>query len=332
MIFDKRFLASYPYTKEAADYVKLIAPDLAEFETEDLRHLVEGAQRRVATAIKQRKLPATWEAGKDDIEVISYVLAMVIVRLTDNRRLYRIYAEAERKRAEKLLKYDKDANIVRVAKSVLGIDVVRRGREFAIPFWFYVKLSSRVSVPSWRLVNCRLADGYVYVTRARLAKLLAWGIAEKIFNTLQSAPKPRVGRLLEEAAKSVSALVPMGEAVAKVDVKPVGDPPCIKELLGTAARGENITHMGRFLLTTYLLKKGRSIEEIVEVFSKMPDFNMERARYQVEHIAGLRGGRKRYAVPSCTTIKSLNLCPVEGFCHRGRTPATYGRYRVVKAS
>ncbi|MDW8011110.1 MAG: hypothetical protein RMH84_05920, partial [Sulfolobales archaeon] len=49
------------------------------------------------------------------------------------------------------------------------------------------------------------------------------------------------------------------------------------------------------------------------------------ARYQVEHLAGLRGSGKRYRTYSCEKMKSLGLCVAE--CST-RTPLQYYRRAV----
>jgi DNA primase large subunit len=48
------------------------------------------------------------------------------------------------------------------------------------------------------------------------------------------------------------------------------------------------------------------------MLAERPDFNEKIARYQVEHIAGLRGSRTRYKPPSCQTMRSLGLCVEDG--------------------
>ena len=47
------------------------------------------------------------------------------------------------------------------------------------------------------------------------------------------------------------------------------------------------------------------------MFRNMPDFNEKITRYQVEHLAGLRGSGKRYRTYSCEKMKSLGLCKAD---------------------
>jgi len=86
------------------------------------------------------------------------------------------------------------------------------------------------------------------------------------------------------------------------------DPPCMTAILEALKRGENLPHAARFAITTYLLKRGWDVEQIVELFRNAPDFNEKITRYQVQHIAGKVGGRKEYAVPNCETMRQWGLC------------------------
>jgi DNA primase large subunit len=49
-------------------------------------------------------------------------------------------------------------------------------------------------------------------------------------------------------------------------------PPCMKKLLDMMKSGQNVPHVGRFALTSFLHTIGMSNDEIVAVFSSSPDF------------------------------------------------------------
>ncbi len=93
-------------------------------------------------------------------------------------------------------------------------------------------------------------------------------------------------------------------------------PPCMKELLKRAEEGENLPHEARFALASFLINIGWDVDKVVEVFSNVPDFDEDRTRYQVRHIAGLEGSGKRYRPPSCRKMKEWGLC-VDGDCGVG---------------
>jgi len=86
-------------------------------------------------------------------------------------------------------------------------------------------------------------------------------------------------------------------------------PPCIDLILKKlVVERANLTHHQRFALAAFLLNLDFSTDFVLKVFSYSPDFNEKVARYQVEHIAGLRGSRKRYLPYNCDTMKTLGIC------------------------
>lgn len=67
-------------------------------------------------------------------------------------------------------------------------------------------------------------------------------------------------------------------------------------------------HFVRFAPATFLIHAGWSVDQIVDLFRNAPDFDEKTTRYQVEHIAGRRGGGKRYDPPSCRRMRQEGLC------------------------
>ncbi len=88
-------------------------------------------------------------------------------------------------------------------------------------------------------------------------------------------------------------------------------PPCINSLLENLLRGENLSHHQRFALATFLINIGLDVEIVLQLFRYSPDFNEKIARYQIEHLAGLRGSRRKYLTYSCGAMKVLGMCKAE---------------------
>jgi DNA primase large subunit len=102
-------------------------------------------------------------------------------------------------------------------------------------------------------------------------------------------------------------------------------------LLQEIKEGKKLTHIGRFALVTYLRVKGWSVEDIINLFRTLPDFKEDITRYQIEHIFGLRGGRKVYSVPSCLTMKVANLCfPESPNCDNIKHPLQFKQKKKWK--
>jgi hypothetical protein len=99
---------------------------------------------------------------------------------------------------------------------------------------------------------------------------------------------------------------------------------CMKEALRLLENGSNVPHYGRFLMATYLLAVGKTVEEIMSIFPKSPDFKKSVTQYQIEHIAGMKGGHTKYTVPSCRTLQTHSFCfkdPVK--CYEISSPLQY---------
>jgi len=104
-------------------------------------------------------------------------------------------------------------------------------------------------------------------------------------------------------------------------------PPCVKHALEVMARGENLPHSARVMLATYMLAIGKPVDEIVRLYENAPDFNEKITRYQVEHLAGMKGSKTKYSVPSCDKLRNENLCFATAECDGINNPIQFGRRR-----
>ena len=106
-------------------------------------------------------------------------------------------------------------------------------------------------------------------------------------------------------------------------------PPCIKELYDTMASGRPVSHIGRFALTSFLVNIGMSAENVVDFFRSVSDFDERMTRYQVEHIAGVRGSRTKYIPPRCDTLRTHGICHTpDEICKRIRHPLAHYRRKL----
>jgi DNA primase large subunit len=134
---------------------------------------------------------------------------------------------------------------------------------------------------------------------------------------------------LQEAAEDVMReLVKLRSSYAyETTTAPVpGDwPPCMQAIRNRIA---DASHKELFSFAAFLVNRGYTTEQILTMLAERPDFNERIARYQVEHIAGLRGSRTRYRPPSCSTMRTLGLCVEDGkYCPRWiKNPLQYVQY------
>ena len=203
---------------------------------------------------------------------------------------------------------------------------------YRIHFYDYLRHTKRlVGDPSWKLTNQFIKKGYIYLERRRIARIIEEALAQRILEhliPLEEVPdvikglveelvkklEEKRGRIVREVIESggLSQARDMGlrelaeEFAGIVDVELF--PPCMKVIYEKALRGEHLSHHERFAIATFLLNIGMDVDSVVNVFRNMPDFNERIARYQVEHLAGLRGSRKKYLPYSCNTMRTMGIC------------------------
>jgi DNA primase large subunit len=109
---------------------------------------------------------------------------------------------------------------------------------------------------------------------------------------------------------------------------PSSFPPCIAAILSNLRDGVNVPHTARFAVTAFLLNIGLTEDEIIEIYKNSPDFDEERTRYQVEHIAGDKGN-VRYTAPSCDTMRTYGNCiNSDDVCEKIMHPLSYYKLKL----
>jgi DNA primase large subunit len=265
---------------------------------------------------------------EDPVEdLLTFGLARVLCLAIGEPWLLRRWALAEAARMERYLHVEADETKKMVLKALLNVEGVdefmakKIGEDYKyrVHFTEYLKLSRELSGPEWRLVNRVVAGGYVYLRETEAVRLFRQR-AYQMLSSVENVPKVTIKQLrpkLAEAAEDImKELVKLRSAYAYEMVTPSEPsedwPPCMTAI---RSRITEASHKELFSFAAFLVNRGYSTEQILTMLAERPDFNEKIARYQVEHIAGLRGSRTRYKPPSCQTMRSLGLCVEDGrFC------------------
>ncbi|MDJ0274464.1 MAG: DNA primase large subunit PriL [Nitrososphaerota archaeon] len=335
----KEFLAKYPFHSRARGYVTLA--DLSVDE------LVRGggelvvAERRIVRALERGEdAGAVMHSDDPDEEIVSFPMAVLLAAAVGDRWLQRRLALYESRRAEAFLQSDDDAALHEVL-SDLGITASRCGRDeedrtgypYKISVADYLRLIRGLDGAEWRLVNRTVWRGWVFTTRSELVRLVAEEIESRILRRLEEVKVPRVPEQIREVVERIRGMLASRYArrlpSAEVSRDEATWPPCMLALKSALLSGSKVGHFGNFAFAAFLLSAGYSVEDVVSFYAQRPDFNERIARYQVEHIAGMRGSRTKYSVPSCQTMRAHGLCIEDGrLCPKGiRNPRQYARLR-----
>lgn len=336
-------LAKYPFTREAFDYVRQHDINLNEFYTSEATlasSALDRAVRRITDAIIKFKLEV--ETPDLDIEVLSYTLALILILSEGDDYLARRYAAAEGERVYNFLSKEDPSKILYIAESSFGMKIEREQLrvggvvyEFKIPFTDYVSTAATLPDDEWRTINRIVRKGFVLIQSHELARVVVETYKARIYNGI-TVP-PRVPANLVLAVNKIKAVYEPYKSKFKPSEDYYGPivqeafPPCMRHALEQSYAGERLSHHGRFAMTTFLLHIGKSVEDVIDIFRRAVDFDERIATYQTEHLAGARGGRTKYRMPSCRTLKTEGVCyQPDMVCRQIRHPLSYYKLKIKR--
>ncbi len=336
--FDEKDLARYPFLQEAQ--AKIAGSELNRLESflasdAGLRIIDLAADRlEAAITIPPRELDAHFanSHSKDQSSLqllYAYGMARIIASCINDRSVIERLIAYEARRSAFYLTSDEKGQTEEAKREEVARRLGLELRDGRVPLTTYVEMISGLREPGWRLVNREVKDGFVRVYDSEIEVLLRERIRVVIrARRLQGVPA-EVCTLLAPAIERLTA-VHQGQMLR--DLGPIDEsryPPCMAALILALAGGANLTHMGRFALTAFLHTIGLDVTQIVEVYQRAPDFDIQKTLYQVEHISGRSG--TEYTPPSCATMETNGLCVRrDTLCERIGGPLGY--YRKKKGS
>lgn len=324
-------MAKYPFINEAAEYVKEL-----DLKIEDMSDpILNRAEHRIEEALLYALVNT--ELRKEEIEISSFPVAVMMVASTADKLMKKRYALAEAKRIYELLEEESKDKILEVTRvfnwKIRTVDD-KPPYEFALFFTNYLRNAARIQAKGWKLVNRVVLNGEVYLTKGNVARLLQEEVRVHIEKKLDVKEKvvlpqnvaDRVERLRQAFTKQKGKIELEG---FPKEVVISAFPPCVKHMYDEVASGHHLSHIGRFTLTSFLTNIGMTAEEVVNLYRSLSDFKERLTRYQVEHIAGGRGSRTKYIPPRCDTLRTHGVCTgMDEICERIRHPLAYYRRKL----
>ena len=331
-------LAKYPFLPEARKYISEYGLTLESFSDPAYSKIVERAKQRIMDAIRLGEGVDPSNMSEDEVvELASFPLAIILVAAVKDRFLARRFALAEASLATKLLSEDakRDSEtVLKIARDVFGMDVEAADNEYSMGLRDYLRSSMRFNAPSWKLVNRIVIRGRVTITISELIRLLKDRVVEYVLENVEKAMArpPKLPENLQRIVDEIKSTLPSKryeEEIISGESSPEAWPPCMRLIYQGIMRGENVSHFANFALASFMTNIGMSLDDILKIFAHRPDFDQRIARYQIEHIAGLRGSRTRYTTPSCDTMRTNGLCVEDGkLCGGVKNPLVYFRRRL----
>ena len=330
-------IAKYPFLADAGQYLKDKGFTLEQFGVDpDLKQLISKAYERIQVAADGKIYKSDLidnQVSKEAAlprEVFSFLLAIVLLKLSGMHTLIKRFALAEARRAEKYLEKDlanisdesKNQLAVRVIDDLFSVKVKKSDDYFIIPISDYLKHSINFHEREWKLINRHVENGQVFLTPHETVRLIRKELGTYINSKIVNAKTPTMIPGFED---SVNKLVSLSKKFKTFTVTTGEYPPCIKHAINILEKGENLPHSGRFMLATFLLSKGQTIQQIAPLFKNAPDYNPRVTLYQLNHLAGTSGSGTQYSCPSCEKLKTQSLCFATSECDNIINPLQFGK-------
>ncbi len=332
--------AKYPVVPEAVEYVRQRGLTIDELSDQSYTPILDRAEERLRQAIVQGAVSSEWQ--NDDVEILSFPVAVYLSTILQDDWVRRRFALAESRRASQFLLSEDTSRVAEVASKTFGwkidlaeAEVNERATTLRVGFKNYIENALRIRESKWKLTNRILDHGFVKVGKDEAARLLQEEIQSRILSRMRVIPleqpdflRSRIERLrrLVSERRTTAAFSELPKTV-----DPTAMPPCIRNLYDSMHSGKHIPHIGRFAVTSFLVNAGVSQEDILLLFKTAADFDEKKTRYQVEHIAGARGGKTKYKPPKCATLRTHGLCIApDELCRQISHPLSYYRRKLYK--
>jgi DNA primase large subunit len=336
-------LSHFPFLKKAQDHVRQSFPSIDQLLKEERGVFLTGlAVKRINQALSSKRTFSAHFEHRDDDEIASYVLSRIIVSCIKDKQLYDRLTRYEAERAYFFLNVETgsenekgwnentiidDENNSRIANYLAAefrIDLSKK----QMPLVDFVEIVSVLHEPRFKLINRRVTKGTVEIKKEELLELLRERIRVILRRDLPyNVPKGICEQLAPIAAEIKKEYQEqMLQQFGAVEENAF--PPCMQALIAALTSGTNLTHAGRFSITSFLHTIGMDVSGIAALYARSPDFDPEKTMYQVEHITGRGGSGTEYTAPACAAMRTTGLCVNrDASCEKIGHPLSYYKYR-----
>ena len=315
-------LARYPFLPEIREYVGNISIE----ELLNSSQYGEAKTLGLSMVFNAFKEEDTMYVTEPFTKLLAYHVAKLFLIALQDPIITQRFANRMRDKIEEHLLGEND-EIVEIVANAFRIKFKKPSKEISemhlqhrnylvfrlTHFTDFVRYASRLSGENFRLLNQPLLQGWIPVSREIFIKLIREAFVQKFVREIEDRKNDAslLKKYFEEEIKKVREI--KNEFIASYSpatlgsVEPRAFPPCIQSILNQLKEGMNLPHQARFYLVTFLHKIGLKNDEILKIFSTVPDFREDMTKYQIAHITGKISG-KEYSVPKCETLRAYGLC------------------------
>ena len=326
-------LSKYPFLNSSKDYVKknsLLVEELLDDPLYERARTI--GIERLDNAFEKRDVGNRSLASESDciMELLSYPIARMVAVCIEDIYFKRRYALGEAIHAYRNLVNEPTSFLIEISKEFnLNVKYYEDTNQIKIYFVDYLR-NAPTRYKEWKMINRSMKEGYIRITHRDLARIIHESLRIRINNELDNKGcNKAIYKAFSTDIQRIQNSVMMHRK--KIEAAPVGKldvnklPACMKDILVAIQAGENVPHMGRFALVTFLNSLKLSTNDILRMFSSAPDYEEEKTRYQVEHITG-KISSTSYTPPGCEKMRTYGICPtdkMDELCKKKRHPLSY---------
>lgn len=328
-------LAKYPFLEEAGKYIRETHFNLDDFDRSEFSHIIERAKKRIEYELIEGKVFT--ELEKYDIELFTFLVSLIIMKCIGIDSAVKKFSLFEAMRVERFLISDllrekdltkKNLLLSKIFKELFQLNVIldeKKTNLFKMKISDYLKRSNEFNEVEWKLINRAVYNGYVYLDGDETVRLIRSEIYKLMYNRIKDMSISQIPYQITVNANLITKKLYFLSNTSNQANQVKDLPPCIKKALELLHNNENLPHSARFMLATYMMAIGKSVDEVILLFQNAPDYNEKITRYQVEHLAGKKGSQTKYSVPTCSKLANENLCYATNDCKGITNPVQFGR-------
>jgi DNA primase large subunit len=334
-------LSHFPFLRSSQE---LIASRFSSLEklvaNPKFDELAGHAADRIQAAVSGRKeqgtdLPFLVITPPED-EIAVYALARVLVSCIGDRQLIDRLTRYEAERAYAFLVREEEWNrnyepvegdFSRLCIAVAD-EIGLRVSNNRIPVLDYIEIIAQLHNDTFKLVNRKVEHGSVAIRQEERYELIRERIRVIMRRDLPHKVPDSVCRRMLPATERIKKVYQERLMEQFGAVEESAFPPCMQALVSALTGGANLTHAGRFALTSFIHTIGMHLAAIAEMYARSPDYDPEKTMYQVEHITGRGGTGTEYTAPACAAMRTTGLCVnMDEICEKVNHPLSYYRFR-----
>ena len=187
---------------EAGKYLSDKGFSLEQFGTDpDLQKIVDMAFERIKISTEGKIYSSDLSQNSSSLpmEVFSFLVAVILLKLSGMNTLIRRFSLAEARRSEKFLEKDlsnykdktKEHLALKIMHDLFSITIQKKDDDFIIPISNYLKHSINFHEREWKLINRKIDNGSVFLTSHETVRLVRKEIDRYISCLLYTSPSPR---------------------------------------------------------------------------------------------------------------------------------------------